>query len=276
MKKILIITPARVRESDLIETIRRVGCEVTLAPKTALPALDASGFDAVVISGGTESEPMTFTPAEREAADRLSRSGVRVFAEFCQYLGAVNCPNVESTRYARPVSRFRYGEIIEGDILDEQCNTRVVHFYASESRIPLLSYRANPEGFYTLKNYADAEFPVSADALWTEHDTLLFCTFRLADFAKARNQVQKSASDIAGAKPAAVPGFADTLRDSLTTVNDMQSQKSAMIQSFASGETQNVHELMITMQKAGLAVNLTAAVRNKVLEAYRELSKLQF
>lgn len=128
---------------------------------------------------------MTFTPAEREAADRLSRSGVRVFAEFCQYLGAVNCPNVESTRYARPVSRFRYGEIIEGDILDEQCNTRVVHFYASESRIPLLSYRANPEGFYTLKNYADAEFPVSADALWTEHDTLLFCTFRLADFAKA-------------------------------------------------------------------------------------------
>ena len=185
MKKILIITPARVRESDLIETIRRVGCEVTLAPKTALPALDASGFDAVVISGGTESEPMTFTPAEREAADRLSRSGVRVFAEFCQYLGAVNCPNVESTRYARPVSRFRYGEIIEGDILDEQCNTRVVHFYASESRIPLLSYRANPEGFYTLKNYADAEFPVSTDALWTEHDTLLFCTFRLADFAKA-------------------------------------------------------------------------------------------
>ena len=115
MKKILIITPARVRESDLIETIRRVGCEVTLAPKTALPALDASGFDAVVISGGTESEPMTFTSAEREAADRLSRSGVRVFAEFCQYLGAVNCPNVESTRYARPVSRFRYGEIIEGE-----------------------------------------------------------------------------------------------------------------------------------------------------------------
>ena len=29
----------------------------------------------------------------------------------------------------------------------------------------------------------------------------------LADFAKARNQVQKSASDIAGAKPAAVPGL---------------------------------------------------------------------
>ena len=98
----------------------------------------------------------------------------------------------------------------------------------------------------------------------------------LADFAKARNQVQKSASDIAGAKPAAVPGFADTLRDSLTTVNDMQSQKSAMIQSFASGETQNVHELMITMQKSSMAMKLTSAVRGKVLEAYKEISRMQF
>ena len=66
----------------------------------------------------------------------------------------------------------------------DRCNTRVVHFYASADRLPLLSYRSNPEGFYSLKNFAEAEFPASADALWTEHETLLFCTFRLADFAK--------------------------------------------------------------------------------------------
>ena len=56
----------------------------------------------------------------------------------------------------------------------------------------------------------------------------------------------------------------------------MQQEKNQMIQSFASGENQNVHELMISMQKAGLAMNLTAAVRNKVMEAYRELSRMQF
>ncbi len=49
-----------------------------------------------------------------------------------------------------------------------------------------------------------------------------------------------------------------------------------MITSFASGETQNVHELMISMQKASVAMNLTSAVRNKVIEAYKEMSKLQF
>jgi flagellar hook-basal body complex protein FliE len=70
--------------------------------------------------------------------------------------------------------------------------------------------------------------------------------------------------------------FAETLRTSLTEVNDMQTVKNRMVESFASGETQNVHELMITLQKAGLAVNMTSAVRNKVLEAYKELTRLQF
>lgn len=98
----------------------------------------------------------------------------------------------------------------------------------------------------------------------------------LAGFTKAQRQFKAAETGIAGDKPAAVNSFTDTLNQSLATVNDMQAQKSTMIQAFASGENQNVHELMITMQKAGLAVNLTSAVRNKVLEAYRELSKLQF
>ena len=78
--------------------------------------------------------------------------------------------------------------------------------------------------------------------------------------------------------PAPMPenSFADTLRVSLGKVNDLQSVKDTMVESFASGETQNVHELMISLQKAGLAVNMTAAVRNKVLEAYKELTRLQF
>jgi flagellar hook-basal body complex protein FliE len=70
--------------------------------------------------------------------------------------------------------------------------------------------------------------------------------------------------------------FTDQLRDSLSKVNEMQQQKDAMITSFASGENQNVHELMISLQKAGMAMSLTSAVRNKVLEAYRELMKMPF
>ncbi|HCR11826.1 flagellar hook-basal body complex protein FliE [Solidesulfovibrio sp.] len=100
----------------------------------------------------------------------------------------------------------------------------------------------------------------------------------------AYQNAMASASSIDGkvsrslAKPAAAPGegFGAKLMDSLKTVNDMQNQKSDMVESFASGQTQNVHELMINLQKAGLAMQMTTAVRGKVLEAYKELVKMQF
>jgi len=79
------------------------------------------------------------------------------------------------------------------------------------------------------------------------------------------------------AKPAAPSaGFGNVLTDSLKHVNDMQNTKTDMVESFASGQTQNVHELMINLQKAGVAMQMTTAVRGKVLDAYRELVKMQF
>lgn len=70
--------------------------------------------------------------------------------------------------------------------------------------------------------------------------------------------------------------FAQTLADSLVRVNDLQQAKADAVDDFASGRNQNVHELMITMQKSSLAMKLTTAVRGKVLEAYKELAKMQF
>ncbi len=98
----------------------------------------------------------------------------------------------------------------------------------------------------------------------------------VSEFNKARASFEQAVSHLPAKEPTPETSFAETLQESLASVNDLQGVKSRMIQSFASGETQNVHELMITLQKAGLAVNMTSAVRNKVLEAYRELSRLQF
>jgi flagellar hook-basal body complex protein FliE len=78
-------------------------------------------------------------------------------------------------------------------------------------------------------------------------------------------------------KPAApTEGFGTMLKDSLKQVNDMQNTKLDMVQAFASGQSENVHELMINLQKAGLAMQMTTAVRGKVLDAYKELVKMQF
>ena len=95
----------------------------------------------------------------------------------------------------------------------------------------------------------------------------------LENFAKAQSKMQSSTS-VSEAK--SETDFAEILNASLEKVNELQSDRSAHITAFASGENQNVHELMIAMQKAGLAMNMTAAVRNKVMEAYKELTRMQF
>lgn len=70
--------------------------------------------------------------------------------------------------------------------------------------------------------------------------------------------------------------FAETINESIQNVNDLQTKKADMIESFASGETQNVHELMISLQKASVAMSMTSAVRNKVMETYKELMRMTF
>lgn len=98
----------------------------------------------------------------------------------------------------------------------------------------------------------------------------------LNNFVKAEQNFKSQPSNKLQAPAAPANSFASTLSESLGKVNDLQSEKNAMITSFAVGETQNVHELMIAMQKASMAMKLTSAVRNKVLEAYKELSRIQF
>ena len=70
--------------------------------------------------------------------------------------------------------------------------------------------------------------------------------------------------------------FMETVASSLNRVNELEKVKAQAIDDFASGRSQNVHELMITMQKSSMAMKLTSAVRNKVLEAYKEISRMTF
>jgi len=101
----------------------------------------------------------------------------------------------------------------------------------------------------------------------------------LSAYQNAMGQSQGIASKVSRslAKPTApTAGFDQTLTNSIKRVNEMQNQKNDMVESFASGKTENVHELMINLQKASTAMQMTTAVRSKVLDAYRELVKIQF
>jgi flagellar hook-basal body complex protein FliE len=61
----------------------------------------------------------------------------------------------------------------------------------------------------------------------------------------------------------------------VSKVNDLQTQSNTAIQGLASGENKNLHEVMISMEKASISFQFMSSVRNKALEAYQEVMRMQ-
>ena len=69
--------------------------------------------------------------------------------------------------------------------------------------------------------------------------------------------------------------FSDLLNEALDKVNTLQKESTAATESFLSGETDNIHNVMIAGSKANLALQMTIQVRNKVMDAYNEIMNMQ-
>ena len=69
--------------------------------------------------------------------------------------------------------------------------------------------------------------------------------------------------------------FGKMLTDVIKDVNSSQNQATEMQNAFMTGQNVELHELMISMERAGLAMELTLQVRNKLLDAYQEISRMQ-
>ncbi len=76
-------------------------------------------------------------------------------------------------------------------------------------------------------------------------------------------------------EPAGGESFGQVLREAITTTNDLQKQSSQEIQKLMTGETQDLHETMIAVQKADLSFQMMMQVRNKLLQAYQEIMRMQ-
>ena len=63
--------------------------------------------------------------------------------------------------------------------------------------------------------------------------------------------------------------------DNLQTTNAYLSDAENEEIKFAFGETESTHDLMISLQKASTALQYTVAVRDKFIQAYREIMQMQ-
>jgi flagellar hook-basal body complex protein FliE len=89
--------------------------------------------------------------------------------------------------------------------------------------------------------------------------------------AQAGNKVSEAQTPAAGGTD-----FAQVLKNTIEQVNQTQQQAEDMAAKFAAGDgNANLHEVMISLQKANLSFQEMVQVRNKLLTAYHDVMNMQ-
>ncbi len=80
--------------------------------------------------------------------------------------------------------------------------------------------------------------------------------------------------DLSESSKAAAPGFSQQMLEFLKEANTEMKTSETMSEDFAAGKNNNIHETMIAAEKALVAFRLVGSVRNRVMEAYNEVMRM--
>ncbi len=69
--------------------------------------------------------------------------------------------------------------------------------------------------------------------------------------------------------------FGETLQRAMTDVNALQTEAGKAVDKMVGGENVDLHEVMIAVEKAKTSFDLLMEIRNKALDAYREIMRMQ-
>jgi flagellar hook-basal body complex protein FliE len=70
--------------------------------------------------------------------------------------------------------------------------------------------------------------------------------------------------------------FGSALQNAVSGVEQLHTSAQEQVTQLASGDRQDIHNVMIAVEKADVAFQLMMQVRNKIVNAYQEVSKMQF
>ncbi|MFZ5632071.1 MAG: flagellar hook-basal body complex protein FliE [Bacillota bacterium] len=88
-------------------------------------------------------------------------------------------------------------------------------------------------------------------------------------------QVVQGAADSRSKGPDGGKSFGEVLSKALDEVNRAQLKADDAAKKFLTGEIQDIHQVTIAMEEARLMMQLAVEVRNKIVEAYQEISRMQ-
>lgn len=69
--------------------------------------------------------------------------------------------------------------------------------------------------------------------------------------------------------------FLDSLKSAISQVNDVQLEAGRAVDALMTGQTENVHQTMVALQKADASFQLMMQVHNKLVAAYEEINRMQ-
>jgi flagellar hook-basal body complex protein FliE len=69
--------------------------------------------------------------------------------------------------------------------------------------------------------------------------------------------------------------FGDTIKNAVGEVNSLQDNADQLAQKLATGDVQDIHQVMLALDKASTAFGATVQVRNKAIESYQEIMRMQ-
>ncbi len=85
--------------------------------------------------------------------------------------------------------------------------------------------------------------------------------------------VPKSASVSAGQDEGTT--FSDMLKDVIADINKLQVNADEKIAEVQLGNTTNIHEAVVALEKADISFRAMMQVRNKIMDAYQEVMRIQ-
>lgn len=69
--------------------------------------------------------------------------------------------------------------------------------------------------------------------------------------------------------------FGEILKSELEKVNDVQLNAEQATQDLLTGKATDIHQVMIATEEARLSLELAVQIRNKLVDAYQEISRMQ-
>jgi len=72
-----------------------------------------------------------------------------------------------------------------------------------------------------------------------------------------------------------VKSFKETLNQFMDDVNELQKDAGTSVEKLLTGEIKDVHDVMVAVEKANTSFELMMEIRNKMLDAYREIMRMQ-